>query len=696
MTHLLQPACVRIAACLGVVALLLAAASSATAQGELPPSPTPDWATPKRLTKLAPHPRLFVTPAQLERVKRGRGPAFEDSFRQVAAAAETGLRDAQQPMADVSPFQRGFVIQGRLTSLAIQFHRTGDRRYLDAAVATITAMQPWLDPLHEYSLEHGQYIAGIAVVYDLLRNDLTPEQRATLVDFARGYCIRPFLRLTGRGRQLATDGERGSWWQHVISNWNPVCNSGPGMLALTMYEDLDEAQTVLDRVEESFEPIIDYLQESEGGWVEGLGYWNWTIHYMSLFYLSHERATGLQHAGFRSPGFRATLAFGPWFVPYDEACGFGDNQHGGVSSSLLAAAEHLGELTLLRDLQEYQARLQQSAAEKAPRRAGDTTTAPPDNADRDKPTNVYYGVPQDLLILPDVPEGVAPSSPRAGVAFAYPEQGWGVVADRWPRPNVYAAIRGGELGGAHTHDDLLSWHGVVGGERMILSQFKAGYYSTSWEWRAKEVYERNAASKNTLFIAGVSAYSGEIERRGGFARAIPSTFDLPTGPALRLNATRAFPLTRGNPRLVARLFTVLGDRGLLVLDRVETPGANPVEVRTHTDRKATFGERDVRLEGTIETARLTFAADRPAVLRAAVAMLTDARAEPPTVMRWQTLNQERAVTMASLLSRGGTPVDLQVTSGGGTVTVTARGDGWDAAVRLTDKLEPLEAADDHH
>ena len=662
----------------------------AAAEAQEKPVPAPNWTTPKPFKELAPHPRLFVSAEQIQRMVKGRGEDYAETYETVAAAAETGVRDAENPMKEISPFGRGFQIQGRLTSLAIQYHRTKDRRYLEAALKNVLGMEDWLQPMREFSLRHGQFIAAVAVAYDLLHNDLTPEERSAMVAFARDHCIRPFLRVTARGKNLKTDGERGSWWQHIISNWNPVCNSGAGMLALVMYEDLDEAQTVIDRVDASFRPIIDYLQETEGGWVEGLGYWNWTIHYMSLFLISYERTTGQEHAGFRSPGFRQTLTFGQYFVPHDEACGFGDNQHGGISSSLLAAAEHLGYKDVVKCLQDYLERRDAARALKKERRGEQEEAPTPEEDGTVKVVNISYGEPQRLLIHPDPRPEVASPEPVRNVTHSFPKQGWSMIADRWPKPTVYASVRGGELGGAHTHDDLLSWHGVVGIERMIHNICKAGYYDTSWQSRAKEIFERGTASANTLFIGGLSAFSGNHRRRGRPASAKTSHHLLPSGPALRLEATRAFDLTRRNPRLVCRLFAVLGDRGLLVLDRVEMPGRNPVEVRTYTAKEATFGETDVLLKGEFETARMTFAADRPAVLRRATALLTDGRAKPPTMMRWQTLGNVGRVTLASLLTRGGEKVELKVESDDQHVTVAATSEDWKETVRLTHKLEPRE------
>lgn len=649
----------------------------------------PDWETTKAYTALRAHPRLFVTPRRLARAVEGRGADFAAQVAAIERAAAFALEDMAPLMPAHSPFDRGFKIQGRLGALAVQWHRTGDRRYLEAALNTLEGMKPWLQPMGEYSLRHGQYIAGVALCIDLLYDDLTGEEKEFVVRFARDYCIRPFLQRTGRGRTMAEHGERGSWWQHIASNWNPVCVSGPGMLALVLYEDLAEAQTVLDRVDASLQAVVDYVERAEGGWMEGLGYWNWTLHYCVLYWMSRENAAGEPVAAFRSDGIRACLRFGERFVAHGEVCGFGDNNHAGVGASLLAAAEHLGRPEVLLRLQAHRARAARAVAHKDALRAeaqGEAAAV----AARDEGVDISYTPVHELLILPD-PVDEPPAIPvEVHPVHHYPVQGWGMLADRWPEPAVYASVRGGELGGPHTHADLLSWNVVLGIEKMITTVNKAGYYDTAWQQRALEIYERNAASENTLFIGGLSAYNGT--RLGRTARATASSWITPTGPALRLDATRAFWLTRRSPRLVARVFVVLDDRGLLVLDRIVGRGANPVEARMHTTQETVWGDRHVVLNGTFETARLTLACNRPAVLRRATALLTDARAEPPTVIRWQTRDSVQDVTLATLLTRGRDAVDLELIAGADEVRVSASSPGWEAGVTLDGALLPLSAA----
>lgn len=639
------------------------------------------WVSPKRFENPPSHPRLFVTAEQIERMVRGRGDAYSAVYESVESAAEAAVRDSDNPLAGESVWRRAIRMQDRVMSLLVQWHRTKDRRYIDAVMRDLKVIRGWMSD-GDVTLAEGQFSTVLAIAYDLLYNDLTGKERAELVAIAREDFITPFLKVTAPGDpDNRISGERRSWWQDIISNWNPVSISGGGLLALAMYEDLDEAQTVIDRVNESYQPIFDYLQSTNGGWVEGLGYWNWSIHYMSLFLISYERVSGEKHEGFRSGGFRDSLIFGTYFVPNGEPCGFGDNQHGHFGDSLLAAAEHLKDSDALLRLKDYWRNIERANRIRQKIRADEGSKEGAGGQSRLVRKGAYH-----LLLDPD--GEYDPIQPEKNVVKTFPRQGWSMIADQWPDSKIYAAVRGGTLGGAHTHQDLLSWHAVIGVEKMIHSIHESGYYTTAWQSRAHEIYERSSDAKNTLFIGGLSAYTGQPRQRGGqFASAKETSFLLPTGPVLRLDATRAFWLTRNDPRLVCRVFAVIEDKGLLVLDRVIGRGNNPVEARVYTTKNAVFGKTDVLLKGSFETARLTFAADQSSVLRRSSALLTEGRGEPPVMMRWQTLHSVRDVTMAALLTRGDKPVDLSVGVEGGEVVVKIKGAGLDRILRFTSQLE---------
>ncbi len=653
----------------------------ATAQSnDIPDGRAYGWVIDRRYESVHPHPRLFVSQDQLQRAIAGRGDSFADIQNTIAAAAENAVADGENPLAGETVWVRAIRMQERVMSLIVQWHLTQDPIYLEAAIRDTEIARGWTNR-RQIGLPEGQFATIIAVVYDLLYDDLSPAQRDRLIHIAREDFLLPFLRRTApEAREERLPGERRSWWQDNISNWNPVSSSGNGVLALAMYEHIPEAQLVIDRVHSTYDVIFEYLQDTEGGWVEGLGYWNWAIQYMAQFLISYERATGRVHSGFRSPGFRDTLTFGMYFVPHGEATGFGNNQHGNFSAQLAAALEHLGDEAGLMRAMEFFAVQDQAARRRAMLRTEQLG----------EPVSFRRaGGAHTLLLLPDAPARLP--EPRTNKIHTFPQQGWSMLADQWPHPNVYAAVRGGQLGGHHTHQDLLSWHGVVGIERMIINVTASDYYQTAWSGRAHEIFEKGSASKNTLFIGGLSVYQGSPRQRGNQpARVHETHYQLPTGPALRLDATVAFWLTRGEPYVVARMFVILEDKGLLVLDHVHARGGHPVEARTFTDKQVSFEENSVFLEGQFETARMTFAANVPAVLRKAPALLTDGHRTPPTMMRWQTLRQGNFVTLASLLTRGSDAFDVVIDGGRDAIRVTVTSGDWSRELLFDGQLRPCK------
>jgi len=103
-----------------VVLLAFIPVAGAQADGPVPP-PTPDWATPKRFAKVAPHPRLYVSAAQLRRAVEGRGEDYAAAYDQIERAALTGLREAGNPMPEANMMRRQIWIVGRLSAMALRY-----------------------------------------------------------------------------------------------------------------------------------------------------------------------------------------------------------------------------------------------------------------------------------------------------------------------------------------------------------------------------------------------------------------------------------------------------------------------------------------------------------------------------------------------------------------------------------------------
>src|SRR5690606_2484951 len=113
-----------------------------------------------------------------------------------------------------------------------------------------------------YDLSYGENSATLAIAYDWLYSSLSPDEKKMFVEIARRRAIGPFLHLTAGEKKP-------SWFGSPNTNWNSVCTGGVGMLALSMREELTEADKVIELVETSIAPFMHELDRTGGGWVEG-------------------------------------------------------------------------------------------------------------------------------------------------------------------------------------------------------------------------------------------------------------------------------------------------------------------------------------------------------------------------------------------------------------------------------------------
>ena len=238
---------------------------------------------------LAAHPRLYIHP---EAIARTQIP-ITGSFWQ-GAEAETNrlIRDAMR--TTTFPFDaethnalllRARGMQRRAVALLLRYCQTNKSVYRDAALRHAWQIGDWeywswiawrkgdSDPNAIFDLSYGENSTTLALIYDLLHATLNHDEKKRFIKIAQRRSIRPFLSLITSQKNVP------GWFCRPDTNWNTVCTGGAGMLALAMYEDLPEAAQVLGLVEESFAAFMNHLKDTDGGCVEGLGYWNYGMRY---------------------------------------------------------------------------------------------------------------------------------------------------------------------------------------------------------------------------------------------------------------------------------------------------------------------------------------------------------------------------------------------------------------------------------
>lgn len=121
------------------------------------------------------------------------------------------------------------------------------------------------DSIDLFAAETGAILAE--TVY-LLENDLPPEVRQRVRQEVESHIFKPYLAY---GRQ--------HWWFKAALNWNGVCNGSIGLAFLRLEKDIQTLAEALSMVLESFKAYIDTAFESDGGSIEGVGYWSYGLMY---------------------------------------------------------------------------------------------------------------------------------------------------------------------------------------------------------------------------------------------------------------------------------------------------------------------------------------------------------------------------------------------------------------------------------
>lgn len=597
---------------------------------------------------LTPHPRLYIGRRETARL---RGDATLPILERAGSLLDADVQKfAASPVFEWSQnthnahLLRARLQQRRVISLLVQWLRRGDCSLRDAVVAHLREMAGWecwswitwregnRAPDAIWDLSYGENAATLAIAWDLLRDTLSGEDRDLILGMVRKWVVPSFMKHSEPGHE--------AWWfANHNCNWLAVCAGGAGLVALAMHEDLPEAGVMLERANAGVMNFMRSLEKTGGGWTEGVVYWNYGMRYAFMFLLSYEKALDCRHPAFDLPATAETLRFPLAFAPYGKACAFGDISDTAWQPVALhyAAAERVGATDVLRglDAQPYETFEQ-----------------------------AWATVPELLALHP----GAMPA--RAATADApeaklYPGLRWGYLADRMPDPGFYVAVRGGTTADPHNSADLLSWHCLVDGQRLVSNVTNREYIDTTFSDRRFELPEIRADSKNTLLVGGVGmAHPGVAEA---------AVVAVAGYPGIRLDATAAYRIgSMGNPTVsfVGRLFLLLAGRCLLILDRVELKHTNRIEVRLHSYARVKPSAAGARLVGEAATATVAFAASVPCVVAHSWTTPTNPAAPQARVLRWATTGLHDAVTFATLVVPGRQRGSVTLTVGGEAQTAT--------------------------
>jgi len=547
--------------------------------------------------------------------------------------------------------------QRRVFTVLTAWWITRDERFRDHALACLRELLEWpnwnssaalaghTDPPDFFDLTYGENAFTLAVGFDLLWPELSPQDQKAFAARAWERVLRAFLAQTDRSMRPLY------WFGSAWSNQNSVNCGGAALLALALEGALPRSGTekVIRRAEESLAAVARGLEQMDGGWPEGVGYWNYGMRYYFYHALSWETAGRGPHPALAHPAIRATLRFPVAFSPWGVAAGFGDVNGWRPLPFHLAAAEKLGDNATLAALWAVIGkRLEPGTA------------------------HGIWAAEAEILML-----GLRPRLQRTGatakgpVARRFAGLEWLTLADREVKPGFHAAIRGGEAPLSHGHLDLLSFNAVVAGEAVLQNIPLPEYAANTFGHRRPEIPEITAPYKNTLLINGIGPFcpeaggrwiGAEVQRRlfpwppgeagepvGPFLKSVKVSITPPyshtrvatrelrnrNGAGFALLATEAYGYDAPE-FFVGRCFWLTREGDLLVIDHTRRgDGPGRVETRWHTRLPVAFGETCATIHGKKGDTFLHFGSTVPTTLADCRLPSLDP-AQQFTTLRWVT------------------------------------------------------------
>ena len=228
---------------------------------------------------LAPsHPRLFATAERFAWLRqqvatnasgqpaRWYASLYQSATNLFAAAPVTYLQDDRGTILDQSR-----TVKDRMYLLGLAWKIAGDTNFAERAWTELNAAGSFPDWHPPHFLDTAEMTHGFALAYDWFYDYWTPTRRTFIL-----------TNITTKGLTAGLKEFTNSvgWSKSTGNNWNMVCNGGLSLGALAVGTDSETmAEQMLSRTIPSQAPVMQHWTTDNGGWYEGLGYWDYAADY---------------------------------------------------------------------------------------------------------------------------------------------------------------------------------------------------------------------------------------------------------------------------------------------------------------------------------------------------------------------------------------------------------------------------------
>lgn len=509
------------------------------------------WVAPAEILARVPdtHPRYMFLRDALPEIRRSLQSGRRAAWNSVRSSAERYLNtqpprppeyhtydDPVRRRMGYNAYFREFrrVIDNAMSTLALAYVLSGDRRYGLAAKRILleveswgiegpmSVMAPWGDEPGLSMAKHGH--RAYDWLYDLFEEDERRRVREMTI---------------GRARQVLTRLKRADYLALPGESHNGRLIAYLSEYAVVLKDEAPDAAEWLDYSLRALTTFYPHWGDRDGGWAEGISY---ALSY-NLIYLgaleSLLAATGYDL--YRRPFFRRVRRFILYCTsPVGEIKPFGDGFEGGVGSSGATLMMHHGR------------RFRDPHCVWYARQTGASVTADPLIA---------------LLTEDDVPAEPPADLPAAAV---FEGVGWAALhsaLDR-PREDTLILFKSSPFGSvSHSHADQNSFAILKGGRGLAIP---SGYYGPAYDMPHHALWTRQTKAHNSILVDG----EGQIVRSAKAQGRIAAFRHQRCISYVAGDATTAYG---GKLRRFVRHLVFLRPALVAVLDELEAPG--PVEFR---------------------------------------------------------------------------------------------------------------------
>lgn len=254
----------------------------------------PNAKTLQQTVLAASHPRAFAKAAEIDAAIRRK-----DTNPTLKEWSDNTVRSANEIL---NRTVSGHVYNDIILNLYWAYRVTGDTKYAAKAEAYALYMAQMNNWQQDSSfLITGAICIATSLAYDLFYDYLSEDSRAII---AKGIADKAISSAQdhyyGRGK---------SNWPQRDNNWNIVCNSGVIVGAIAIMDAYPElCSDVLEKALVSLEGAIHNFAP-DGGWFEGVGYWEYTVEDMVMALAALEAACGTTYGITEIPGVTDTAYF---------------------------------------------------------------------------------------------------------------------------------------------------------------------------------------------------------------------------------------------------------------------------------------------------------------------------------------------------------------------------------------------------